>query len=34
MTNWRGRVGADALANLVQESLRVAHDTGACRATI
>jgi len=31
MTNWRGRVGADALAKLVQESLRIAHDTGAVR---
>ena len=32
MTRWRDRVGADALAALVQESLTVAHQSGALRA--
>ena len=31
MTNWRQRVGADELAKLVQESLRIAHKSGAVR---
>lgn len=31
MTNWRKRVGDEALAKLVQESLRIAHETKAVR---
>ena len=31
MSNWRKRVSEDELARLIQESLRIAHDTGALK---
>ena len=31
MSRWRTRIGADNLAKLVQDSLRIAHDEGALR---